>query len=965
MLTKYGAVQAVVELARYNDGRKEFPYFIRQNQIANQRLASIEPVLLDPSKFLYMRTRMVSAVEMHGSNANGDAFEHEELAARHATFIRAAVNIDHDNDAPEKAVGFILDARYISEMMYVEGIHAIDKEAANERYPGLIRKIESGIVTDTSMGCYVEQSVCSHCLKEAGWDGNWDPKRPGSINKYVAMLKIGKGIASVPEEYCQHIGQFGEKKGGMNGPYEINRNVTFFEDSIITTAGADKDAKYLEKMASTRAPAPWLKYIIRRAMVNGCITAEENSNLKGDESMKNHAEVEKKAEESKLQKEDKVSRVDPKDAGSAEEKDKALHDESKGKAPEEGTGGMQTETVDDKGNYALASMKSLEAIAEVKKLAKSNPEAVKELIFAAEKEDEKDEKKEMKKEEAVKSSTIDKKTLLGRALGVLEKLTAAIQGNQLETADDKGDYGSASEKDGALASQAKGTTSKEGLKGSPLMTADDPADKPLGKSAAKKPTIAVEDEKKEEKDEKKDEKEEDKKTASIIDAMAEGKSLKEAKESVESKKTRASREAARKALSDDMNKGSMGSESSGKEAGDAKEEIKDLNEVEKAIGTVEDVIEEKEEKAVASKKTADGNPEGDMKSGTEETKETSEMRKDAADEEKNEKKDEKKEEKAEYAKADIEKMCAEARDSMTKEAYEKYKREAVTPPGKEKMVQELKKNPDVDNPWAVAWSQDSKEKDGAYASPEKAEEMVEEMDEKQAAIRALMDQKESRAQLMAKAGYRTAAASHISGISILEKHAVAFEKSAIEIEALLEDFASLNEVKQKAVKGSLKYMMAKASQQISAADEDLKKMKDEDMKKEEQYQAAKKTAELEARLKREQAEKQTAQGKVAEMVKARAVNDLIRIGAKKGIVTEATRDRYIKKLSTLSEVQFDATKTAWLELPDKTAELSGGDGYVPKHIREASMKPSSSMGELVASKDGNQDDSLDSGHFFE
>lgn len=32
----------------------------------------------------------------------------------------------------------------------------------------------------------------------------------------------------------------------------------------------------------------------------------------------------------------------------------------------------------------------------------------------------------------------------------------------------------------------------------------------------------------------------------------------------------------------------------------------------------------------------------------------------------------------------------------------------VTPPGYERVVKALKKNPDVDNPWAVAWSMKNK-----------------------------------------------------------------------------------------------------------------------------------------------------------------------------------------------------------------------------------------------------------------
>src|SRR5260221_2725248 len=110
MLTKYGSI---ITIASAEPFVNKFPQFIEDNKNAMQRLASIEPIMLEPERFLYMRTRLVSAVEKHGANANGDAFEHEELAARHPTFIRAAVNIDHDNDDPKKSVGFILDDRYI------------------------------------------------------------------------------------------------------------------------------------------------------------------------------------------------------------------------------------------------------------------------------------------------------------------------------------------------------------------------------------------------------------------------------------------------------------------------------------------------------------------------------------------------------------------------------------------------------------------------------------------------------------------------------------------------------------------------------------------------------------------------------------------------------------------------------------------------------------------------------------
>ena len=44
------------------------------------------------------------------------------------------------------------------------------------------------------------------------------------------------------------------------------------------------------------------------------------------------------------------------------------------------------------------------------------------------------------------------------------------------------------------------------------------------------------------------------------------------------------------------------------------------------------------------------------------------------------------------------------------EEVESTDKEAVAPPGKENLVKKLKKDPEVDNPWALAWSIDNKEK---------------------------------------------------------------------------------------------------------------------------------------------------------------------------------------------------------------------------------------------------------------
>lgn len=361
MLIKTGSVLKVLEVIHTPEA------YFKKDRSAFNRLASVKIGWeLDPTKFLYLRARLVSGLEAHGFNANGDGFTSKELAAHHNSFVNAFVNVDHENTDPKLAIGFILDARWLpgTEEQWVEGILAIDREKADDRKPGLVAMIESGAVDETSMGCYVENSVCTSCLKEkTAWDGKtFDAD---TIDKYAADLEIGGGVAQIPDHYCAHIGRYMERKGGLNGAKEVNRNCNFFEQSVITTVAADSDARILEKIAQDKKTSgDWLEHMIRLNAVK---------NQRGGSAM-TQANVAVDGLKNDTSKETGDLNGTPPD------KDKALADQAKQNSDKTKDGGFKNDTMVETGDYLLASRHLLEAFATVKTLAKTNPEAYRVLM---------------------------------------------------------------------------------------------------------------------------------------------------------------------------------------------------------------------------------------------------------------------------------------------------------------------------------------------------------------------------------------------------------------------------------------------------------------------------------------------------------------------------------------------------------------------------------------------------------
>lgn len=142
------------------------------------------------------------------------------------TFVGKGNYKDHNNSKVADAVGIILDAVPNHTVKGIELLVAVDRS----KDPMLVRGIDSGYITDVSMGCRVAYSICKICAN----------------------------VAHNELEYCAHIKNW--KGQNYSGPEtgwknvlacEDNRGVEFIEESWVTV-GADTKAKHLEKIAALR-----------------------------------------------------------------------------------------------------------------------------------------------------------------------------------------------------------------------------------------------------------------------------------------------------------------------------------------------------------------------------------------------------------------------------------------------------------------------------------------------------------------------------------------------------------------------------------------------------------------------------------------------------------------------------------------------------------------------------------------
>ena len=164
---------------------------------------------------LYFVARAVSV----GTNGNGDHFTEEELRKSYKTFVGKGLFVNHASNDIEKKRGMIVDAKWNDAgpaEKYVTCLCEFNEDA----FPELGKMLRSGMLTDVSMGCNVQYSICSVCSNKAK-----------TTAQYCEHVKMHKGGAS-----------FGKPV------YEINHDIEFIELSLVSV-GADPQAKILEVLA--------------------------------------------------------------------------------------------------------------------------------------------------------------------------------------------------------------------------------------------------------------------------------------------------------------------------------------------------------------------------------------------------------------------------------------------------------------------------------------------------------------------------------------------------------------------------------------------------------------------------------------------------------------------------------------------------------------------------------------------
>lgn len=222
MILKFGSLSVIEKVTSQN-----WRDFVVSAQVKQDEAIS-KPVEFNlDDNFMYFRARAVSAGEMYGPNANGDYFPEAELAKSYKTFISRGFYLNHDSDAVEKARGILLDSEWDKgNKKYVECLVAVDKST------DVAHNMDCGIITDVSMGAMVGNCECSECHK----------------------------VATMEEEYCDHLRNYMGKEYNGKRVYAINRDVNFYELSAVTV-GADQDAKILERVASKKESSEWSKLL--------------------------------------------------------------------------------------------------------------------------------------------------------------------------------------------------------------------------------------------------------------------------------------------------------------------------------------------------------------------------------------------------------------------------------------------------------------------------------------------------------------------------------------------------------------------------------------------------------------------------------------------------------------------------------------------------------------------------------
>lgn len=194
--------------------------------------------------YFYLRVWAVSALERWGLNSNADGFTDEELRKAYQTFHHTDddpcwVCINHKAEQEEDSIGENQSPIYTPDG-YVEVIMGIDRARAERKRPGLEADIKAGAVTDTSMGCWADYSVCTACGNIAH-----------DAVEYCDHLKLDKMGRKAMKG--QVVASFSPITGSTHNVIvgELYFGVNFVENTIIDGGeGADLNAKIFEIAAS-------------------------------------------------------------------------------------------------------------------------------------------------------------------------------------------------------------------------------------------------------------------------------------------------------------------------------------------------------------------------------------------------------------------------------------------------------------------------------------------------------------------------------------------------------------------------------------------------------------------------------------------------------------------------------------------------------------------------------------------
>jgi hypothetical protein len=196
-------------------------------EAAMPKTSIISPVLED---HLFYRARAISAGDQGPMDKNGDRgffyngnfdfFPKDELIKACPSFPQKNIFLDHNSESSLYSIGKILDSYPVEDPetgeFYLEILGRIDKTL----HPEICRKIQTGELNSTSMGCSVDESICSICAHV---------------------------LHSDADEKCQHLShglgkqfeaevdfpEYNIKKGEMIPCFSINKGIQFSEDSIV------------------------------------------------------------------------------------------------------------------------------------------------------------------------------------------------------------------------------------------------------------------------------------------------------------------------------------------------------------------------------------------------------------------------------------------------------------------------------------------------------------------------------------------------------------------------------------------------------------------------------------------------------------------------------------------------------------------------------------------------------------